>query len=167
MIPTALVAFALLDGALAGFRAAAGRNGRIDKLRYHLRAMSLGLMASAVAIALLAGTTTAVLVTAADADAIWNELLAMGERLVLCFAAFSALVLSFLGIYALARNEVRTFATVAILGPFTLARPAIIVGATLWSTRLSTSWQTAFLSWAATAAILAVGVTLHRYHHRR
>jgi len=167
VIPAALIGFALLDGALAGFRAAAGRNGRIDKLRYHLRAMALGVSASAIAIALLAGLTGLVVATAPQPSAVWNELLEMGERLILCLAAFSAVVVLFLGVYAVTQHEVRTFATVAVLGPFTLLRPVVVVAATVWSTRLATTWRTAALGWIATAMILAVGALLHRYHHRR
>lgn len=167
MIPVALVAFALLDGTFAGFRAAAGRDGRIDKRRYHLRAMALGALTSTVAVVLLAGLTGIVLATAPDPDRVWDELNLMGARLVVSFVAFSALVVLALGVYAVARHEVRTLATVAILGPFTLARPFLVVGATLGATLLATTWRTAVLAWVASATVLAAGALLHWHYHRR
>lgn len=107
MIPAALIVFALLDGAFAGFRAAAGRDGRIDKRRYHLRAAAFGALASATAIVVLAAMTGALCATHHDPVAAWAELIAMGARLVLVYGVYSALVLAALGVYVVARHEVR------------------------------------------------------------
>jgi hypothetical protein len=48
MIPVALVFLALVDGALLGFRAGAGRVGLVDKSAHVRRAVRLGLLASAI-----------------------------------------------------------------------------------------------------------------------
>lgn len=167
MIPAALILFALLDGAFAGFRASAGRDGRIDKRRYHLRAMASGASASVVAIVALAALTLASCATHHDPRAAWAELIAVGGRLVLVYALYSALVLAALAVYLLARHEVRTLATVAILGPFTLARPWVVLGAAAWATGLSTQWRTTALTWCASGTVLAVGAWLHHRMHRR
>ncbi len=167
MIPAALILFALLDGAFAGFRASAGRDGRIDKRRYHLRAMASGASAAVVAIVALAALTLVSCATHCDPRAAWAELIAVGGRLVLAYGLYSALVLAALGVYLLARHEVRTLATVAILGPFTLARPWVVLGAAMWATGLSTQWRTTALTWCASGAVLAVGAWLHHRMHRR
>ena len=164
MIPALLVALAILDGAFAGFRAASGRDGRIAKNRYFARAMAFGAVASTLAVVALAGLTALVVTVAPNPPGVWSELFAMGERLILVFLAAIALVLVALGFFVAAKHEVRTLATVAILGPFTLARPWIILGATAWATMLSSSWHTFVLSWLASATVLAVGVWLDRWY---
>ena len=52
-----------------------------------------------------------------------------GPRTSDSVADFQILVMGALGVYGVSRHEVRTFATVAVLGPLTLARP---VGAKLF-----------------------------------
>lgn len=167
MIPAVLVALAILDGAFAGFRAASGRDGRIGKTLYFARAMAFGAAVSTLAVVALAGLTALFVTIAPNPSGVWSQLLAMGERLLVVFLSAIALVLVALGFFVAAKHEVRTLATVAILGPFTLARPWIILGGTAWATMLSSSWRTFLLSWLASATVLAVAVWLDRWYSRR
>jgi hypothetical protein len=82
-----LTVLAMFDCTLAGFRAAAGREGRIDKRRHFRRAMWLGACAG-LAIVACNGALAAVLVaTSADAAATWSALVAAGPTAVWVFGA--------------------------------------------------------------------------------
>lgn len=128
-VAIAVVALALLDTTLAGFRCAAGRDGRIQKRAYYLAAMRRG-FESGLFVCVLLGGLTALAASRPDGAAFYADLVAIGLRMLPVFAAFGGLVVVALTVYGLSRHEVRTFATVAILGPFTLARPWVIALAT-------------------------------------
>jgi hypothetical protein len=162
MIPALLVALALVDGVFAGFRAAAGRDGRIGKRDYYRGAMLCGALGASLVVALSAALSAVLVLTAADPGLIWRELLAMGARLVLVFGAFGALVALALVVYLASRHELRTLATVMILGPCTLARPWLVLGAAVWATALASAWQTAVLTWFSSALVLSLEFWLNR-----
>ncbi|MBK8259594.1 MAG: fatty acid desaturase [Polyangiaceae bacterium] len=126
MIPALMVAFAVLDLAFAGFRAAAGRDGLIEKRAYYTRAMGEGAGLGLAFSAVMALVTWAVVRRAEDPGALFAELVATGSRMLLVFGGYAVLVLAALIVYTIAKHELRTLATVAILGPFTLIRPWVI-----------------------------------------
>jgi hypothetical protein len=147
-----MVALAVLDTTLAGFRAAAGRDGRIDK-RY-ARAMRLGFGAG-VGVAALAGLATAVVALRPGGAEVYADLVRIGLRMLPVFGVFGLMVIAALAVYAASRHEVRTFATVAILGPFTLARPWVIVLATVYGVVGAHSVSAVALTVLASAGVLA------------
>lgn len=159
-IPSLVVVFALLDVTLAAFRAAAGRNGRIRKGAYFRRAMARGAAVGAALVLVLGGVTAAVLYAASDAVAVWRDLLAMGAHLAWWFGGFALVVLGSLGVYAVSRHEWRTLATTAVLGPFTLVRPFLVVGATASASTRSEGIAAIALSVLASASVLGVGAVL-------
>jgi len=114
---------AIVDLAFCGFRATAGRSARIDKRRYYARAMAAGAgVGLVVVVVAFAAATLAMRAT-------YPELVAIGTRMPVVIGAYAALVFAAIGLYLVAEHELRTLATVAILGPFTLMRPAVIAGA--------------------------------------
>lgn len=125
MIPTLLVAVALVDGGFAGFRAATGRNARIDKRAYNLRAARRGLMVSSA-------------------------------------APFAAVVATSLAAYWVLPIRESTFVILVGLGPFTLARPFVVLAAAAAAVAGSSQW----LVWAGTvtasAGVLLVEPRVHR-----
>lgn len=167
LIPVTIVAFAMLDATLAGFREAAGRDGRIVKTTYYRRAMAAGAVMGALNVAALAMATAALLAISREPAALWNELVRIGGRMILVFAGFAALVLSSLGVYAVSKHEMRTLATVAILGPFTLARPFVVIGATIYGTWSAANVPAIVLTWVSSVAVLGVGTALGRYFARQ
>jgi hypothetical protein len=124
--PILLALLAVVDGAFAGFRAAAGRNARIFKRRYYTDSLLWGALAGVVLVALLGALTLVLLMTSADAARQYAELLAVGERMLWVFVPYAVLVLTALVVYLAFDYDLRAFATVAILGPFTLIRPWVI-----------------------------------------
>lgn len=162
MIPALMIAFAVLDLTFAGFRAAAGRDGRIQKRTYFARAMLAGAGAGVAFSGVMAAVTWAVLRRASAPDVLFGELVNVGSRMALIFGGYAALVLVALVVYTLARHEVRTLATVAILGPFTLARPWVIAASALVGLLPSRSPAAIALTLASCIGDLVTGAALDR-----
>lgn len=164
MIPLLLASLAILDAAFAGFRAAAGRDARIFKRAYYRRAVLTGAGAGALLVVALAVATGLALASSADPHGLYADLLAIGARMLQVLLGYAMLVLGALALYATARMELRILATVSILGPFTLLRPAVVVAATAWGVILGGSLPAIALTVASSTGVLAVGRILnHRY----
>lgn len=125
MSPLFLVALALLDGALLGFRAAAGRMGRVEKHGYHLRAMALGLLAAAIVSTGGAGLAFALVL--ARGAWLWPVFVHAGARAASVFATFAVFVVLALLVWLVPQRDLRTLVTVSVLGPGTLVRPYVIM----------------------------------------
>jgi hypothetical protein len=163
VIAAAVSLAAIVDLAFCGYRAAAGRNARIEKTRYYARALAAGAGTGAL-IALV------LLIVTLSVDAIhpvYTELTAIGARFLVVIAGYVALVGSALATYLLARHEVRTLATVAILGPFTLGRPVVIVGAALVGLGHSASWPAVALTLGACGTVVCGEAWLERRYRGR
>jgi hypothetical protein len=163
VIAAAVSLAAIVDLAFCGYRAAAGRNARIEKTRYYARALAAGAGTGAL-IALV------LLIVTLSVDAIhpvYTELTAIGARFLVVIAGYVALVGSALATYLLARHEVRTLATVAILGPFTLGRPVVIVGAALVGLGHSASWPAMALTLGACGTVVCGEAWLERRYRGR
>lgn len=162
LIPPLMVGLVLLDSTLAGVRAGYGRDGRIRKLDMSLRCALRGLFLGAMICAAF-GLLTAIVVSAsAQGAAIYASLLAIGIRMQIVFVGFSVLVLPTVGLFMICRHEYRTLATVAILGPLTLARPFVILAATAWGLTASTQLAATLIALLASLAVLLGGWHLDR-----
>ena len=126
MTPALLASLAIVDAAFAGFRAAAGRNARIFKRDYYRKSLVRGALAGLILVACLALLTLALLWLCKDPRREYAELVGVGVRMSWVFIPYAGLVLAALLVYGLADDDLRSFATVAILGPFTLVRPWVI-----------------------------------------
>jgi hypothetical protein len=124
-VPALLVALALLDGALLGFRAAAGRIGLIDKQSHYRRAAGLGLGYAALVAA--GGVALALGLRTVGGPPVWNDLVAAGAVTVRMLLIFAGVIVVSLLVWMVPHVELRTLATVVILGPGTLLRPAVVV----------------------------------------
>jgi hypothetical protein len=120
----ALSLLALVDGALMGFRAAAGKSAVLDKRAYYLRAIGVGAVATAAALVFLIAAAAVLLALAPGASV---DLAVAGTRATWALGAYATVVLVAMSLYALPWSDVRTLATVIVLGPFTLARPWVIL----------------------------------------
>jgi hypothetical protein len=152
--PFVIVSFALLDTTLAGFRAAIGRDGRIDKTAYHRAALWLGFRVGLGVCAFMACLTGAVVFGGPDGPLVYDQLIVIGQHMLLPLGAFAFLVLTALALYLLTNTELRTLATVIILGPFTLARPFVIVLATFYGLWFSASFGASVLTATASLSVL-------------
>jgi hypothetical protein len=163
MIPALMIAFAVLDLCFVGFRAAAGRDGRIDKFRYYVRALSFGAGAGLVVSAALGLLTWIVMLQVSQPYALFAEMVAIGTRMSVVFGAYAFLVLIALLVYGVSRHEVRTLSTVAILGPFTLMRPWIVVLAFVVGLGPSHTLPAMTLTGLSCIAVLAMGAAIEAY----
>jgi hypothetical protein len=157
VIPSLLALLAVLDAAFAGFRAAAGRDARIFKRAYYRRAIGLGAGSGAALVAVLAALTVGALLASGDPGALYADLLGIGARMLEVFLAYVILVLAALVLYATARLELRTLATVSVLGPFTLLRPWVVVAATAWGVAAGGSALAVALTVVSSGSVLLVG----------
>src|SRR5262249_41343378 len=113
----------IVDGGFAGFRASAGRSGRVFKDAYY-RAAIRGGMRAGVMLGLFVALVAAVVMLSSEwPRARVEELAGCTERLLMVLGGYATLVLIALGVWSTAEADVRTLASVIILGPFTLIRP--------------------------------------------
>lgn len=162
MIAALLVAMAVLDAALCGFRDAAGRNPRIEKRAYYRRAILRGARAGAAAVVLLGALTGAALLASPDPGALYADLVAAGARMVVVYGAYATLVGVALLIYALPVPDLRILATVSILGPFTMMRPWVIAAGALWGAATAARPAAACLALLSAAVIASIERLLGR-----
>ncbi len=128
-VPVLLASIAVIDGLLAGFRAATGRNGRIHKRGYYRTAMRRGLAGSAAVLGCLALVLGAILVTAPDPATRYPDLTHAGTTMLWLIGPFAAIVLATLIGYAVLPRRPATFLILLGLGPLTLIRPWVAVTA--------------------------------------
>lgn len=157
MIPAALCLLAVLDGVFAGFRAAAGRDLRIRKRRRFIRAMLIGGAAGAAAMAVEGAfvATYHALTPALDAP-----FARAGAILLAWYGPYAALVLLSLLAYITLAYEVRSLATVIVLGPMTMARPWLVAAGAIHASLAAPRAAPVVLSGAL--LVLATGVLLDR-----
>jgi len=160
VIAAALVLLALVDGALLGFRAGAGRVGLVKKGPHLRRSMALGIGAAAIVAA--GGLALALALTALLGAGTWGRLVLGGSAAVEVFGVFGGLMLGALAIWSVPIAELRTFVTVSLLGPGTLLRPAVIVGGMLAAFVRAPSWEIAALALYGASAMLLVEPWLTR-----
>jgi hypothetical protein len=127
-IAVLLALLALFDAMLAGFRAAAGRDGRIDKRVYFRRAMLRAGVGGVVVVGANVGLVGILAATAPDPDATWHELVRAGTTCVWIFGAFATATLAALAFWFSPLPEYRLLASIIVLGPLTLVRPVVIAG---------------------------------------
>jgi uncharacterized membrane protein YesL len=160
--PVLLALLAVVDAAFAGFRAAAGRNARIFKRDYYRKSLLRGALAGLLLVVLLGILTLLVLALSADAAQQYAELLVVGERMLWVFVPYAVLVLTALVVYAVFDYDVRALATVAILGPFTLARPWVIALGCLVGLYAQAGLWTSLLTVTSSGAVVLLSKALDR-----
>lgn len=160
MIPAVLVLLALVDGALLGYRAGAGRVGLVEKSTHMRRAMLIGLVGSAIVA--LGGVALALGLTALSSPERWAKLVAGGTAAIQVFGLFAVLMLLALSVWFIPSTDLRTFVTVGLLGPGTLVRPAVIVAGMLYAFVRVPTWEVAVLGLYGTGAMLGLEPWLTR-----
>ena len=159
---------AVVDGGFAGFRSAAGRSGHIFKDAYYRAAIRRGLKYG-MGTTLVIGAAAAVIVFVAPSPSSRLLELAIAARALLwILGTYATLVLLAVGVWSVAEVDLRTFASVIILGPLTLIRPWAILAAGAWAAHLAPSAVVSLLAVAAVVLQLCVEPLLDRgpfLHH--
>jgi len=153
---------AVVDGGFAGFRAAAGRDGRIFKEAYYRAAIRRGLRYGLAVTALAGAAITVVALASPSPQARLAELMPGAQVMLAVLGGYATLVLLALGVWATAEADLRTLASVVILGPFTMIRPWVIAGAAAWAAHVAPSDISAAVALGAGAMQLTLEPLLNR-----
>jgi hypothetical protein len=162
-MPLALAAIALLDGALAGFRAATGRNGAIVKRTYYATAIRRGLVTGTTSLSLLTLVLLTEFAATAHPATRYAALLRAGHGLLVVIAPFAALVIAALIGYAVLPRRQATFLILLGLGPFTLIRPYLTAAAGI----VGIWWSRDPIAGISTALAVIGVLAVEPYVHRR
>jgi hypothetical protein len=162
VVPLALATIALLDGALAGFRAATGRNGMIVKRAFYATAVRRGFLSSVAMLSLLSLVLLVELVVAEHPSTRYETLVRAGLGLLVVIVPYAAVVVASLVGYAVLPRRPATFLILLGLGPLTLIRPYLTVAAGIlgvwWSRDLIAGTSVAL----AVIGVLAIEPCVHR-----
>lgn len=156
----ALCSLAVLDAALAGFRSMAGRDAHLTSRALISHWMIRGAVAGIAALAIVGALLGTLLATSTEPDTRYQDMLDAGTRMLMIFVPYATVVLIALAGYAIPVLDIRCLATTVVLGPLTLARPAVIlVGAIAAAWTAPAPVQLA--AFTTVAIILAVEACLH------
>ncbi len=161
-----LALLAVLDAIFAGFRASAGRDARLYKVDYYLRGSWLGGGFGIIAISIAALPVIITLLIAPDPSLLFAEYLRVARHLLWFFASYAALVVLAMALWTYPHPGVRTLASVLILGPLTLLRPAIIITACAVAVLLETQWKLRIPCIFAILVQLGIEPTLNWIHSK-
>ena len=128
-----LYLLATVDGALIGYRLAAGQSALVDKGGYFVRSMVRGVLLVQPVIALAAFMAILLLLVASDPGRLTQELVAMGQRMLEVYVPYAILVLGALALRTIPSVGVRVATSVIVLGPATAARPYVVIAGVLWA----------------------------------
>ncbi|GAA2477235.1 hypothetical protein [Terrabacter carboxydivorans] len=152
LVLTALAALALVDGACSGFRSALGRTGLVDHAALDRRATLLGVRT--VLLCLPACSVFAVDVVGAGTPV--ETYAVAGEVMLIVLVPYAVVVLLALGAYAVLGWRQKYVAMALVLGPFTLVRPLVAVGAAVAGAYAAPSSAVVATIALATVAVLLV-----------
>jgi hypothetical protein len=158
----ALAVLALVDVLLSGFRAPAGRDGRIAKAPYYRAAIGRAAIAGVLLVAAHAGLVAGLVAAASDPDAAWAALVHAGDRAVEVFGAFATLALVAILFWFAPIRELRIVPTLTVLGPLTLLRPLVIAGGLIVAVADAVDWRAFVVAIVAGAWMLRIEVLLGR-----
>jgi hypothetical protein len=162
-----LALLALFDALLSGFRAAAGRDGRILKAAYYRAAVTRAAVAGVAVIVANAAFVAALVASARDPAIAWLALVEAGGRCVAVFGVFATVTFVALLFWFAPSRELRIVPTLLVLGPLTLVRPLVIAGGLVYASVGAGDWRV----WAAAAvagtSMLAVEAALGNLYRER
>jgi hypothetical protein len=156
----------LTDAAFCGYRDVAGRDPHIFKAELYRRAIRRGLRFGLGVGALAALLSAAAVALAPSPAARLLELATTARCMLPILAVYATVVLAALGLWAAADADVRTLASVTVLGPFTLIRPWVIAAAGVCGAWGAPSLPAALVAIAACALELMVEPWLGRAWRR-
>jgi len=161
-----LVGVALLDGALAGFRAAAGRSALIGKRHYNLVAGRRGVTCSA-ALLLGLGAGLGIYVAVSENPAVsLAGLTAAGTRMAAVYLPYALIVLASLAGYFALPLRASSWTILVGLGPLTIARPFVAIAGGAVAVWHSAGFAVPVAAALAVTGVLAVEPLVHWRYYR-
>lgn len=129
MLAVGLMGLALTDAAFAGYRDAAGRDGAIFKAELYRAAVRRGLRFGLLAVAVSCAWVVVVVLASGRPAVVLEASFLAARPVLLVLGGYAVAVLAALGVWTVGESDLRSLASVMVLGPFTLLRPWLIVGA--------------------------------------
>ena len=143
-----LYVLATLDAAFSGICAASGRNALIEKRGYFLNSMWQGALWGQAASFLGLCLLCVVVSLSPNSAETSLTLVEVGNRMVLVYGIYAAIVLSTFAIRVIPSVDVRSLTSTIGFGPLTLIRPAVIVVGLVWGAMLHPSPPIIFSAFA-------------------
>jgi len=131
-----LYILANLDTMFSGICAASGRDGRINKRKYYLKAMILGIAWGQVACLLGMLILGVVATMSPDRQTAVKEMVAVGDRMTTVYCIYAIVIFLTFAVRAIPSVDVRSITSTVFFGPLTLLRPAVIVIGIGWGLAL-------------------------------
>ena len=131
-----LYILANLDAMFSGICAASGRDGRINKKKYYLNSMILGIAWGQVACLLGLLILGVVATISPDRQTTVREMVAVGERMITVYGIYAIVIFLSFAVRAIPSVDVRSITSTVFFGPLTMLRPAVIVIGIGWGLAL-------------------------------
>jgi hypothetical protein len=161
-----LYLLALLDGVLCGLRTAMGRNARIAKRWYYLRATVRGLVGAQIVSMVALGALLLVALISSHHGGLRTDLESAAGRMLRIFLPYTALVLGSLALRALPSTDIRSASSVFLLGPLTAIRPLVMIAGATYGIFRSQLWETRALGLIILGLMLSLEFALNRWMAR-
>jgi len=167
LIAVILAVLALFDLMLAGFRSAAGREGKIVKRAYFRAAVARGAWFAFAIVGVHIALVAVLVLTAPSRIATWHELVASGTIATYVLGGFATLTLLALLLWLSPIVEHRLLASILVLGPLTLVRPFVIIGALIAACVVTQESRVWIVGASAGLCMLAMEHVLSRRYAER
>ena len=161
-----LYLLALLDGVLCGLRTAMGRDARIRKRWYYLRASLRGLVGAQIVSTVALAALLIALLVSRDYVELRGDLEGAAARMLRIFLPYAAFVLGSLTLRGIPSTDIRSASSVFLLGPLTAIRPLVMMAGVaygIWDSRLA---GTRTLGLIILALMLSLEFALNRWMAR-
>jgi hypothetical protein len=162
LVQLALLVLALTDAGFCGYRDAAGRNPLVRKAGFYRHALRRGLRFGFANAGLATALLVVLLLASSHPGMLWADCAAAGTNLLFVVVPYATIVLVALGAWTAAEQDVRTLASVALLGPLSLLRPVVIVGGAVVAIASRPTAPVATLAVATALLQLSTGPLLAR-----
>ncbi len=159
LVAVALWGLFAADAGFSGWRAAAGRDGRIAKRGYYLQAFVRGMLAGQLAF--VVPLAAAVLFLRRE-PALEADLVTCGVRLLFVYVPFTAAVALVFAVRAIPSVDVRSITSVVFFAPAVIARPVVIVAGVAFAIWTCSRLETAVLGGLIALVALGLGPLLDR-----
>ena len=159
MIVAILLALLVLtDCVLCGFRASAGREGRLEKWDFYRASARRGLRDGIVVLVVSALLAAGLVRGAPDPIPAWDAMVRAGATATTIFASYASAIFLAFALFFAPVGDFRVLTNVLVFGPFTLARPYVIVAGLVAGVvrvrLLEPAWRVAVLALVAGTLML-------------
>jgi hypothetical protein len=162
-----LYVLATLDAAMSGYRAAGGRNARINKSAYQTRAQFRGAVWGQAGILAIAAVVALSLATDTEPPSLAVDLLEGCRRGLVVYVPYALVFVAALLLRVVPSVDVRSILNVLVFGPFTLFRPFIGLAGVAWAFVGVPRWQVCGIGVFGIAVMLGLECALDRWCARK